>query len=227
MSKHRILIVEDHPLVRIGLKELCASEPDLKVCGEAESVQEALEKTAELEPDLIILDLALKDSSGLDLIQQLSAAEESPKILVSSMHDEVLFAERSLRAGAWGYIEKQAPPETFLEAARTVLNNKIYLSSRMSQRIFQRSFRKQEDWGVAPQDSLSDRELQVFELIGEGHSVREISEMLNLSGKTIETYREHIKDKLGLKTSLEVVRRAVLWLTDDVVGRSAKSRTGS
>lgn len=204
-------------MVRIGLKELCSSEPDLKVCGEAESVSQALELIEHNMPDLIILDLALSGSSGLDLIHQLSARQRCPKILVSSMHDEVLFADRSLRAGAWGYINKQAPPEALLEAIRTVLSNKIYLSERMAQRVFQRSFRNKESFGASPQESLSDRELQVFELIGSGHSTREIAEVLNLSVKTVDTYREHIKEKLGLESSLEVVRQAVLWLTEGAI----------
>lgn len=209
-------------MVRVGLRELISSEEDLEVVGEAESVSEALRLIQEKEPELVIVDLSLRASSGLDLIGQLDTWTHPPKVLVSSMHDEVLFAERSMREGAWGYINKQESPEELMKAIRCVLQSRIYLSKRMAQRVFERSFRKKDNWGTSPQESLSDRELQVFEMIGLANTTQEIAENLNLSVKTVETYREHIKEKLGLRNSLETVRRAVLWVAEGIVSKDLK-----
>jgi DNA-binding NarL/FixJ family response regulator len=210
---HRILIVDDHPIVRRGLRELVADEPDLEVCGEAEDVAQALSQVEETRPDVVIVDLTLKNGHGLDLIQEIKARHGQIKMLVSSMHDESLFAERALRAGAAGYISKQEPPERMIDAMRRVLHGEIYLSSRMSTRLLHR-LTTGEAIDEDPVESLSDRELEVFEMIGQGLSTKQIARKLDLSHKTIETHREKIKSKLNLKNSSELSRHATQWVLE-------------
>ena len=212
-TKYRILIVDDHPIVRRGLRELVADEPDLEVCGEAEDVAQALSQVAETRPDLVIVDLTLKNGHGLDLVQEIKARHGQVKMLVSSMHDESLFAERALRAGAAGYISKQEPPERMIDAMRRVLQGEIYLSSRMSTRLLHR-LTTGEAIDEDPVESLSDRELEVFEMIGQGLGTKQIAGKLDLSHKTIETHREKIKSKLNLKNSSELSRHATQWVLE-------------
>ena len=212
-TKYRILIVDDHPIVRRGLRELVADEPDLEVCGEAEDVAQALSQVAETRPDLVIVDLTLKNGHGLDLIQEIKARHGQVRMLVSSMHDESLFAERALRAGAAGYISKQEPPERMIDAMRRVLQGEIYLSSRMSTRLLHR-LTTGEAIDEDPVESLSDRELEVFEMIGQGLGTKQIAGKLDLSHKTIETHREKIKSKLNLKNSSELSRHATQWVLE-------------
>jgi DNA-binding NarL/FixJ family response regulator len=210
-SVAKVLIVDDHPLVRRGLAELVSKEPDLQVTGEAAGASEALGQMQANRPDLVIIDLSLQEGSGLDLIKQIKAIDDSIKVLVSSMHDESLFAERSIRAGASGYIHKEEATEKVIEAIRYVLKGKVYLSEDMSERILHQ-FAGIED--LPPEGSiskLSNRELEVFGLIGQGLSTRQIAEKLHRSIKTIETYRESIKQKLNLRTSNELIRHAVQW----------------
>ena len=210
-----VLIVDDHPIVRQGLTELIEHEPDLHVCGEASDAATAVEKMDELEPDVAIVDLVLKGSGGTDLIKTLKARHPTIPILVISMHDEGVYAERALRAGAHGYIMKEEATSQVLSALRRVLRDEVYLSERMSARILRRMVGGSESVGI---ERLSDRELEVFQWIGRGLSVAEIAERLRVSPKTVETYRSHIKDKLSLANATEVVRLAVRWLDEKNAG---------
>jgi len=211
--KHKVLLVDDHPLVRRGLADLIAGEPDLEVSGQASDVTEALQEMERTSPDLVVIDLTLKAGHGIDLIEKIKARSEQVKMLVSSMHDEMLFAERVLRAGAMGYVTKQESPETLLGAIRQVLRGEVYLSARMTSRLLHRVAA-----GAPPQESplqiLSNREIEVFEMIGQGLTTMQIARRLELSPKTIETHREKIKQKLNLKNSAELSRRAVQWVLD-------------
>jgi DNA-binding NarL/FixJ family response regulator len=211
--KHKILLVDDHPLVRRGLADLIAGEPNLEVCGQASDVAGALQEVERTHPDLVVIDLTLKGGHGIDLIEKIKARSQQVRMLVSSMHDEMLFAERVLRAGAMGYVTKQESPETLLGAVRQVLRGEVYLSPRMTSRLLHRVAA-----GGLPQESpleiLSNRELEVFEMIGQGLTTLQIARRLELSPKTIETHREKIKQKLNLKNSAELSRRAVQWVLD-------------
>jgi len=213
-KKCRIMIVDDHPIVRRGLSALVRDEPDLEMCGEAESAPEAMERLEEATPDLVVVDLTLKSGHGLKLVQDIKAKNDKIKILVSSMHDEMLFAERVLRAGAMGYINKQGAPEKIIDAIRQVMRGEIYLSSRMANRLLHRvsGDRLPEKSTV---DRLTDRELQVFQMIGQGLSTREIAKDLELSRKTVETHREKIKAKLRLRNSSELSRDATRWAMEN------------
>ena len=209
-TKYRVLIVDDHPIVRRGLADLIGHQPDLEVCGEAADVTEAMQVVEATQPDVVLVDLALKSGHGIELVEQIKARRDGIKMLVSSMHDEMLFAERTLRAGAMGYIAKQEPTENLLEAIHQVLRGEIYLSPRMSSRLLHHVVggkALEED----PIASLSNRELEVFEMIGDGLGSREIAEKLHLSIKTIESHREHMKAKLGLTRATELVSYAFNW----------------
>lgn len=210
----RILIVDDHPLVRLGFAQLLSDEEDLVVCGEAESAAEGLRLVGELAPDLVVIDLSLKGTSGLELIKQVRSRRPDLPMLVCSMHDESLFAERALRAGAQGYIGKREAPEDLVTAARAVLAGERYLSPRFAARLEAAGLGPREDL-PEPMAVLSDRELEVFELIGRGHGTREIAERLGLAVKTVETYRENIKEKLLIESAPELARRAVTWVLGD------------
>ncbi len=209
-KKRKVLIVDDHPVVRRGLADVIACQPDLEICGEAADVKDALQQVKAKCPDVAVIDLALRGGHGIDLIQQIKARQDRVKMLVSSMHDETLFAERSLRAGAMGYVSKQEPTDRLLEAIRQVLRGEIYLSPRMTGRILHHV----RDGGAAGEDpiaTLSNRELEVFEMIGQGMTTQQIARSLGLSPKTIEAHREKIKEKLNLRNSAELNRSAVQW----------------
>jgi DNA-binding NarL/FixJ family response regulator len=208
----RIMIVDDHPITRSGLAALISPELDMEVCAEAAEAQEALEKVEKLKPDLIVIDISLgKGIGGVELVKEIKSRSEKAKMLVWSMHDEKLFTERCLNAGALGYISKDAAPKEFLAAIRRVLQGKIYVSEQMSDLLLHRMLHGDERLDRPSVESLSDRELQIFELIGKGMTTKQIAENLHLSVKTIETYRENIKVKLNLKNSAELVRHAVQW----------------
>lgn len=211
-NKYRILIVDDHPMVRAGLQSLIGSEPDLDVCGEAEDVAGALSLTERERPDLVIIDLSLADGSGLDLVSRIKHRDPDIKMLVASMYDESLYAERALSAGALGYINKQEAPTKMIEAIRRVLDNRIYLSEFMSEHLLHSmvNSRKGTEF-LSTVELLSNRELAVFDLIGKGVASGEIARQLNLSIKTIETHQASIKRKLGLKSAMELNRKAMLW----------------
>lgn len=206
----RILIVDDHPLVRTGLAQLIGDCPDLEVCGEAGDMAEALSQVDALQPDLAIIDLSLAGGSGLDLIEHIKAREGDMLMLVASMHDETLYAERVLAAGARGYVNKQEAQERIIFAIRRVLGGKVYLSERMTERLL--TSMVEANGTKRDIDTLSNRELQVFELIGQGVSTSRIAEQLNLSTKTIETHQAHIKKKLGLDSAHQLTQRAIRWV---------------
>jgi DNA-binding NarL/FixJ family response regulator len=206
----RILIVDDHPLVRTGLAQLIGDCPDLEVCGEAGDMAEALRQIDALDPDLAIIDLSLAGGSGLDLIEHVKSHNRDLPMLVASMHDETLYAERVLAAGARGYINKQEAQDRIVRAIRRVLAGKVYLSERMTERML--SGMVDSNHERRDIDSLSNRELQVFELIGQGISTSHIASRLNLSTKTIETHQARIKKKLGLGSAHELTQRAIRWV---------------
>jgi DNA-binding NarL/FixJ family response regulator len=210
----RILIVDDHPVVRDGLIDLISHEPDLEVCGEAAEAGEAVRKVKEQHPDVVIVDLSLRSGHGIDLIEQIKAHDPGIRMLVSSMHDEELFAERALRAGALGYINKQETTEKVIEAVRQVLQGEIYVSPAMASRMLH-TVVGGEPLNQDPIAGLSNRELEVFELIGDGLSTKQIANKLHLSPKTIETHRDKIKNKLNLANSNELTRRAVQWVLEN------------
>jgi DNA-binding NarL/FixJ family response regulator len=206
----RVLIVDDHPIVRQGLSQLIAQERDLEVCGEADDAEGAVEAVLAFSPDVAIVDVMLKGTSGIELIKELKARNQDLRILVISMHNEAFYAERALRAGAHGYIMKEEATNEVLTALRKVLAGDVYVSQEMMGRILRRMVGGSAAGGGI--ERLSDRELEVFQWIGRGLSVNEIAEKLKVSPKTIETYRAHIKEKLGLSSAAEVLRLAVSWL---------------
>jgi DNA-binding NarL/FixJ family response regulator len=212
-KKYRVLLVDDHPLVRRGLAEVIGREPDMETCGEASDVLEAMREVERTNPDVVVVDLTLKTGHGIELVEKLKSRDPHIKTLVSSMHDETLFAERVLRAGAMGYVSKQESPELLVQAIRQVLRGELYLSPRMTSRLLHRVVAgdsTQED----PVHSLSNREIEVYEMIGQGLTIQQIATRLHLSPKTVETHREKIKQKLNLKSSAELNRRAVQWVLE-------------
>ena len=211
-NKKRILIVDDHPMMRQGLVQLIGEEADLTICGEAEKASQALEGIGKFKPDLVLADISLPDKNGLELIKDMQAIQPGLTVLVISMHDESLYAERVLRAGGRGYIMKQEGGKKLMAAIRQVLSGQIYVSEKMSARILEGFSGQRASTGSSPVDKLSDRELEVLELVGEGKGTREIAGQLHLSVKTVEVHRAHIKEKLGLKTAPELVRFAVRWV---------------
>ncbi len=214
INGYRILIVDDHPLVREGLRHLVAKELDLEVCGEADDAAEALQQIKNTRPDVVIVDISLKSSHGIDLIEELKRQNGRVKVLVSSMHDETLFAERCLRAGAMGYINKEESPAVLIGAIRQILRGEIYLSPRMTNRILKRVGGMQTVEND-PIKTLSNREVEVFEMLGQGLSTKQVARRLDLSPKTIESHREKIKEKLNLANSSELLRRATQWVMEN------------
>ncbi|MCA8998204.1 MAG: response regulator transcription factor [Planctomycetaceae bacterium] len=210
----RILLVDDHPLVRRGMAVLIAQEPDLNVCGETGEMDEAMRLVREHKPDMMIIDLSLKTGNGLELVKQVASAYPAVKMLVCSMHDETLFAERCLRAGAGGYLNKEAASERVVEAIRTVRSGKTFVSAELAERLLNRIVTGAPA-NQSPIESLTDRELEVFGLIGQGLTTRQIADRLHLSYKTIESYRENIKAKLSLKNAAELNRHAVQWVMEN------------
>ena len=211
----RIMLVDDHPLVRRGLSELIESEAGLTVCDEVASAEEALSMVREREPDLMIIDIGLKGINGVELIKRIRTGHPHVKMLVSSMHDETLYAERVLRAGAKGYVGKDEAPEIVLDAIRQVLSGGVFLSGAMKDRLVHGMIAGHEAGSQSPVSSLSDRELEVFTLIGRGLTTREIAGRLHLSVKTIDTHREHIRAKLEVSSSAELMRYAVQWVLEN------------
>jgi DNA-binding NarL/FixJ family response regulator len=207
----QILIVDDHPIVRHGLTQLINDEDGLNVCASAANGSEALEALKSSRPDLVIVDLSLGDESGLDLVKTLKTEHPDLPVLVLSMHDEAYYADRVLRAGAMGFIMKQEAAEQMISAIHQVLSGKVYLSEAMAASMLTRLVGREVVRGGTPVDHLTDRELQVLQLIGKGLGTRQIAEKLHLSIKTVENHREHIKAKLKLRTSSELVRYAVRW----------------
>ena len=193
-------------------------EPDMMVCGEAEEATRALQTIATAKPDFLIVDISLSGPDGLDLLKSIRVRFPSMPVLMLSMHDESIYAERALRAGANGYIMKQEATEKVLVAVRQILANKVYVSDRIANRMLQQYVKGSAALKGSPIADLSDRELEVFRLIGEGHGTRRIAEELHLSVKTVESYQAHIKEKLALKNGRELVQRAIQWSTSEDVG---------
>ncbi|HXG48290.1 MAG TPA: response regulator transcription factor [Methylomirabilota bacterium] len=217
-TKKKVLIVDDHPIMRQGLAQLINHEPDLVVCAEAENAGQALEAADQSHPDLAIIDISLTGRNGLELIKDLRVRHPSLRMLVMSMHDESLYAERALRAGARGYIMKQAGGRMLMEAIRRILAGQIYVSDKMSARIVE-SFAGQRSTAARQGvEGLTDREFEVFQLIGQGRGTRQIAEQLNLSVKTVEVHRLHIKEKLQIADAPSLVRFAVRWVESQQAG---------
>jgi DNA-binding NarL/FixJ family response regulator len=210
-AKSRVFVVDDHPIVRQGLALLINREPDLVVCGEAEEAQAALTAIEALRPDILVVDISLQGPDGIDLVKTIRTKYAGMPVLVLSMHDESIYAERALRAGANGYIMKQEATERVLIAIRRILKGDVYLSDRAASRVVDHCVRRSPAANPSPVADLSDRELEVFRLIGQGHGTREIADTLRLSVKTVETYQTHIKEKLSLRNARELVQHAVEW----------------
>jgi DNA-binding NarL/FixJ family response regulator len=209
--KKTVFVVDDHPIVRQGLALLINQETDLTVCGEAEEMHSALSAIQAVRPDILIVDISLNGPDGLELLKHIRLGAPRLPVLILSMHDESIYAERALRAGANGYIMKQEATEKVLVALRRILSGEIYVSDRIANSMLRHYVR-----GVNPSEhssisDLTDRELEVFRLIGEGHGTRQIAETLHLSVKTVESYQAHIKEKLSLRSARELVQHAVQW----------------
>jgi DNA-binding NarL/FixJ family response regulator len=217
-EKRNILIVDDHPIVRQGLAQLIGQEHDLNVCGQAEDAYQAMKAIRDLKPDLVVVDIALKETSGMELIKDIKVQYPGLPVLTLSMHDEAVYGERALRAGAKGYIMKQEATDKVVTAIRRVLAGEVYISDGMAAKMVGRLVGSASDRGTSPIERLSDRELEVFRLIGEGYGTREMAEKLHLSVKTIETYRAHIKDKLGFQDANELLRSAIQWVNSEPGG---------
>jgi DNA-binding NarL/FixJ family response regulator len=211
-EKARIYLVDDHPVVRSGLADVINQETDMMVCGEAESAEDALREIKAAEPSLAVIDLSLRGTSGLELIKRLKARDPKLPILVLSMHDESVFAQRALHAGALGFIMKDAITGQIQTAIRQVLAGKVFLSAPMTERFLLGASGKKGEPGASPLDRLSDREIEVFEMIGRGLGTSEIARKLHLSVKTIDTHRANIRVKLGLKDPAQIVHHAVQWV---------------
>jgi DNA-binding NarL/FixJ family response regulator len=203
-------MVDDHPIVRLGIRQMIGTEPDLEICGETGSVQEALQLAQTLKPDLALIDLSLEEGTALALIREMRHSLPGVELLVLSMHDETLYAERVLRAGARGYIMKQAAIDGLVDAIRQVASGAVYMSPKMTQHVLEQ-FRDSTPGPAGLMATLTDRELQVFDLIGHGKSTAEIAAELAVSVKTIETYRANIKSKLKLKDAKDLLRLATSW----------------
>jgi DNA-binding NarL/FixJ family response regulator len=210
-AKKTVLVVDDHPLMRQGLALLINQQQDMRVCGEAEEAHAAMIAISQLRPDIVILDISLNGPDGLELLKNLRVTDPDLPVLILSMHDEAIYAERALRARANGYIMKQEATEKVLIAVRRILNGEVYLSDRMSNKMLQQYIGGTPSMIQSRIASLSDRELEVFRLIGEGRATREIAEELHLSVKTVETYQAHIKEKLALRSGRELIQHAIQW----------------
>lgn len=221
----KVAIVDDHPLVRDGLRFRISSQRDFEICGEAESIEDATRLIKQRKPDLVTVDLRLRDGHGIDLIKQVREFDSSIKILVVSIYDDDLYAERVLKAGASGYVNKREVADVLLTALRQVLAGKIYLSSQMTEKILKMTAGGSDGPGSV-MDDLTDRELEIFELIGQGFGSREIADRLFLSCNTIDTYRERIKKKLELKNGNQLTRFAIQWLLEQGTGAPYREDPG-
>jgi DNA-binding NarL/FixJ family response regulator len=216
VRRARVLIVDDHPAVREALAIRIARQPDLEVCAEAADLADALRLVAETQPDVAVVDISLKTSSGIDLIKRIKDRNDSVRMLVWSMHSETLYAERALRAGAMGYISKDQATEKIVEAIHRVLEGRVYLSEAMAEHLLQRVVGTgREEVRRSPVEALADRELEVFRLIGKGVKTGEIADRLHLSIKTIETYRDRIRQKLDLEDGTKLARYATQWVLEN------------
>ena len=216
-KRARVLIVDDHPAVREALALRIGRQPDLEVCGEAADMSEALRLVAETQPDVAVIDISLKTGSGIDLIKRIKDRNDHVRMLVWSMHSESLYAERALRAGALGYINKDQATDKIVEAIRRVLEGKVWLSEAMAERMLQRTVGAgRQDVKPSSVQSLSDRELEAFELIGHGKTTEQVAAKMHVSPKTVETFRARIKEKLDLNNMTELVQHATQWVIENV-----------
>jgi DNA-binding NarL/FixJ family response regulator len=214
-KKRTVFLVDDHPIVRQGLTLLINQEPDLTVCGQAEEMHSALQAIQSCRPDIMIVDISLNGPDGLELLKNIRTKYSGMPVLILSMHDESIYAERALRAGANGYIMKQEATEKVLVALRRILAGEIYVSDRVGNHMLQHYIRGASPLPQSSVAELTDRELEVFRLIGEGHGTRQIAEELHLSVKTVESYQAHIKDKLSLRSARELVQHAIQWTVSE------------
>jgi DNA-binding NarL/FixJ family response regulator len=214
VTKKKILVVEDHPLFRTMLVQLIGQESGMMVCGEADNIKDALAVIERTQPDAAVVDLTLRGSGGLELIKELKARNLELPVLVLSMHAEKLYAERALRAGARGYVSKHASPMEVVAAIRKVLAGRIHVSEQVSETILGRLGRADKAVSPSGLDLLSDRELEVFQLVGRGFNSREIAGQLNLGPTTVDSYRARIKEKLGIRNAAELYQRAAQWLAE-------------
>jgi DNA-binding NarL/FixJ family response regulator len=211
VPKRTVLVVDDHPIVRQGLALLINREPDLAVCGEAENAHAAMLFLMQNKPDILVVDISLNGPDGLDLLKDIRSRHPDIPVLILSMHDESIYAERALRAGAQGYIMKQEATEKVLMALRRILAHEMYVSERIANRMLQRYIGNPNLERSSSMSDLTDRELEVFRLIGMGHATRQIAEELHISVKTVESYQAHIKEKLSLRSGRELVQHAIQW----------------
>lgn len=211
-GKTRIVLVDDHPIVRQGVRMLINQESDLEVCGEADCASDALAVIAKTRPDVAVIDLTLKESSGLELIKDIRLRFPAIRALVLSMRDESFYAERVFRAGARGYITKEEGADKVVEGIRKILEDKVYVSEKMASRMICKLVDGRADVGKSPLQCLTDRELEIFEMIGSGLATREVAQNLHLSVKTVESHREHIKSKLKLDNATELLKHAIQWV---------------
>ena len=213
-KKSRVFLVDDHAMFREGLRQLIEREPEIEVCGDAADVETALAGIYEAQPDLVIVDITLGGTSGLDLIKSIKKDGEEIPVLVVSMHDEALYAERALRAGAMGYVMKSEPGKTVKAAIRKGLGGSMHLSEKLASAVVGKLMHGTTETPASPLEALSDRELEVFRMLGQGKGVRVIAEEMNVTIPTINSFRNRIKDKLGLKSSTEVMLHAIQWVQD-------------
>lgn len=213
-TKTRILVVDSHPITRAGFSHLFGTQPDMELCGETDGLAEAMNLYFDNPADIVMSDIRLENGSGLELTQELLAINPQIRVLICSAYDDSMYAERALKAGARGYINKQETAEHLLLALRRVREGKIFLSTEMTERVLSRSVGNENEIQCSPIDKLTDRELQVFEEIGHGVTTRKIAAKLHLSPKTIETYRENIKSKLGLKNATELTQHSIRWVLE-------------
>ncbi len=214
-SKIKVLVVDDHPIIRQGLSLLFSQKNDMEVCGEADNVETALEQITVLKPDIVIVDISLKDSNGLDLIKQIKIKKKNLPVLVLSVHDESIYAERALRAGARGYIMKEELTDNVVIAIRQIISGKLYLSNQMSEKMLDKLVKPSPGISESSVEILSDRELEVFRLFGLGMSTKEIADKIHVSPKTVQSYRVRIKDKMNIEKTSELLKHAIQWASKE------------
>ena len=217
VAKKKILLVDDHPIFRHGLTELLDRQPDLIVCGHADSAPVALEQMRRLEPDLAVIDITLRGTNGIELLKLMKAERPHLAVVMLSMHEETLYATRALKAGALAYVMKAEGPKPLFDAIRRALEGKLFVSAHLEEMLIFKAVHGSEDESASSVDRLSDRELEVLAMLGRGHPTRSIAKELNLSIKTIETHRAHIKEKLGLKDGNEMVQFAIDWVAKEAL----------
>jgi DNA-binding NarL/FixJ family response regulator len=215
IRKRKVFVVDDHPIVRQGLAQLINREPDLEVCGEAGDSQAARQAIPQISPDILVLDISLNGPDGIELLKTIRQGDAALPVLILSMHDESIYAERALRAGANGYIMKQEAAEKVLVAVRRILDREVYVSERVANKMLQQYIGRSTAVTHSPIENLTDRELEVFRLIGQGYGTRQIAEDLHLSVKTVESYQAHIKEKMAFHSARELVQHAIQWVISE------------